>query len=269
LRTEGGEVLLKAGILINGLAAHRGWVVRIAGAAGEGQLEAGLASVVETHFDRDAETAAVARNEVAEAETETRRDFAEVDASGAVERVGVTADVVLAVEGNSAAGWDNGGCEYAVIVAEHELRTEAEVSAEREPIDSDVAGAKVEVDADVGTSFLEGGRVVEEVRAGAQVESCCKRRGGVEAGPCKADSRGESEAGEWAIGSGSAQWTWRGSNKEPDLTKLSASSGPGATLSAVFSRAGVCARAWGAGRPSAMMKVMSARMCGFMGMFRS
>jgi hypothetical protein len=58
-----------------------------------------LASVVEAHFDRDAETAAVARNEVAEAETETRRDFVEVDASGAVERVGVTADVVLAVQG--------------------------------------------------------------------------------------------------------------------------------------------------------------------------
>jgi hypothetical protein len=187
--------------------------VGIAGTPCEGNLEAGLASIVEADLDRDAEAAVSSRDKISEAETQARGDFAEVDASRAVEGIGVTADVVLAVEGNSAAGRNNGGREDAVIVTEDELRTEAEVSAEGEPIKSDVAGSKVEVDANIGTSFLEGGRVVEEVCAGAQVESRCKRRCGIEPGPCKADSRSESQAGKRAIGSGSVNWTWRNGNE--------------------------------------------------------
>lgn len=94
---ERGEVLLEAGILIDGLAAYRGRIIRIAGAAGEGNLEAGLAGVEETHLDRDAETAAGARDEITEAETEARRDFVEVDAPGAAKRICIATDVVLAI----------------------------------------------------------------------------------------------------------------------------------------------------------------------------
>ena len=137
---ESGQALLKTGILIDGLAAHGRWVVRVAGTAGEGHLKGGLARVVEAHLDRDAETAVVAWNEVAKSETQAWRDPTEVDASGASERVSVTANVVLAAEANSAAGGNNGGCNDAVIVAEDELRTETEVAAEREPIESDVTG---------------------------------------------------------------------------------------------------------------------------------
>src|SRR5258708_27690394 len=88
------------------------------------------------------------------------------------------------------------------------------MSAQGEPIESDVAGTKVEVDADISTLFLEGGGVVEEVCACAKVESRCERCGNVEAGSCWADSRGESQTGKWAIGSGSAEWAWRGSTED-------------------------------------------------------
>lgn len=77
-----------------------------------------------------------------------------------------------------------------------------------------MAGTKVEVDAYISTLFLESGGVVEEVCACAKVESRCERRGNVETGSCWADSRGESQTGKWAIGSGGTESTWRGSTED-------------------------------------------------------
>ncbi|MCU1304370.1 MAG: hypothetical protein JWQ87_4654 [Candidatus Sulfotelmatobacter sp.] len=57
--------------------------------------------------------------------------------------------------------------------------------------------------------------------------------------------------------------------KAPELTKLSAWSGPGAALSAVFSIAAVCARASEATWHRAKVNMLSARMYDFMGVFRS
>jgi len=119
---EGCEVLLEARVLIDSLAAHRGWEVGIAGAPCERHLEAGLAYIVEAHLNGDAEVAAIARNQVAEAEAEARRDLAKVDASRAAERVRVAADIVLTVQGNRAARRNNSGRENAVVVAHDQLR---------------------------------------------------------------------------------------------------------------------------------------------------
>lgn len=70
-RFECSEILLEAGILIDGLAANRCREVGIAGAAHEGHLQIGLAHIVKTQLNRKTEVAVVAWNEVAEAETET------------------------------------------------------------------------------------------------------------------------------------------------------------------------------------------------------
>jgi hypothetical protein len=80
-RFECSKILLEAGILIDGFAANRRWEVGIAGTAHERHLQIGLAHLVKTHLNRKGEVAVVARNEVTEAETETRRSFAEVNAS--------------------------------------------------------------------------------------------------------------------------------------------------------------------------------------------
>jgi hypothetical protein len=136
--------------------------------------------------------AASARYDVAESEAEAGGDFAEVDAAGAVEWVGVTADVILTAEGDGAAGGNEGSREDAVVVAEDELRTKAEVSAEGEPVEGRVAGPEVKVDADVGPLLLEGRGVAEKVSACAQVKPRCERCGNVKAGSCETDSRGES-----------------------------------------------------------------------------
>jgi hypothetical protein len=118
-RFKGGQALLEAGVLIDGLTTYRGRVVRIAGAACECHLEARLANIVEAQLDREADAAAVSRDDVAEAETKTWRDFVEVDTSGAVERVCVAADVVLAAERDRASRGDDGGREDAVVIAEN------------------------------------------------------------------------------------------------------------------------------------------------------
>src|ERR1700686_825386 len=102
-RFEGGETFLEAGILVNGLAACRDREVGITDAADEGHLQTGLARIVEARLHRYAEVAALARYDVADAETEARRSFAEVDASCAPEGIDVTADVVLAIERKGAA----------------------------------------------------------------------------------------------------------------------------------------------------------------------
>ena len=190
--------MLEAGVLIDGLTTYRGRDVGFAGAAREGYLEAGLANVVEAQLDRNAEAAAVAGDEVAETETETRRNFVEVDPSGAMEWICVAADVVLAVECYRAARGDDGGREDAVVIAEDELRAEAKVSTERKPIEGRMAGAEVQVDANVGALFLEVGGVVEEISAGSQVEPGCNWCSNVEAGASQAESRGESvECATW------------------------------------------------------------------------
>lgn len=146
---EGGKVLLEPRILIDGLAAHRCWVVRIASAAGERYLQSGLTYKVEPHVDREAQVAAVARNEITKAKTETRRDLPKVDTPGAVERIGVTADIALTVERDGAAGGDDSSRKDSVVVTENKLGTQAEVSAEREPIERGVARTEVQIDADV------------------------------------------------------------------------------------------------------------------------
>jgi len=60
--------------------------------------------------------AAVARDDITEAEAETRRDFAEVDPPRAMERIRITADIVLTVESDGAARGDDSGREDAVVV---------------------------------------------------------------------------------------------------------------------------------------------------------
>jgi hypothetical protein len=201
--------LLEAGVLIDGLTTYRGRVFGIAGAACEGYLEAGLANIVEAQLDRDAEMAAVAGDEIAEAETETRRDFVEVDASGAVERVCVAADVILAAECDRAARGDDSGGEDTVVIAEDDLRAEAEASTERKPIEGCMAGAEVQLDANVCALFLEGGGVAEQVSTGAQVELSCEWCGNVEACASEAYPRGESYSGEWAVGLCRGAGSWR------------------------------------------------------------
>ncbi len=167
---EGSEVLLEARILIDRLTTHRSWIIGIAGASREGYLQTRLADIVEAHLNRKAEVAAVTRYDVAEAQTEARRDFMEVDASRAMERIGVTADVVLAVQGNVAPGGNHGSSKNAVVIAKDNLRAEAEVSPKGKPVQSRVAGAELQIDPDIGSLFLKTSRVAEEVGTGAQVE---------------------------------------------------------------------------------------------------
>jgi hypothetical protein len=205
--------LLEARILIDGFATYRRLVVGIASAANEGYLESGLADVVKANLDRDAEMTTFARYKVAEAKTEARRDFAEVDASRAVERVAITADVVLAVERNGTTCGNDGSGQDAIVVAEDQLRAEAEVAAEGKPIEGCVTGAEMKVDADVRAFFLEGRGIAEEICTCAQIESCCERRGDVEAGSCEAHSCGKSQGREWTIGSSGAKGTRRDGNK--------------------------------------------------------
>lgn len=183
---ERREVLLKAGILIDRLASDRRRVVRIAGASREGDLQARLAHIVKTQLNRDAEVAPVSWNEIAEAKADARRDLAKVDTSGAMERIGIAADIVLAVQSDSAARWDNGSREDTVVIAEDELRTEAQMSSEGEPVQSNVASAEMEIHTNVCTFFLKVGAVVEEVRTRTQVESGSERCGKVKASPAKA-----------------------------------------------------------------------------------
>ena len=210
---EGGEVLLETRVLVDGLAACGGRVAGVAGGAGEGDLQGGLADVVEAEFDGDGEVAAGAGDDVAEAEGEAGGDFAEVDAAGAVERVGGAADVVLAVEGDGAAGGDEGGGEDAIVVGEDDLGAEAEAAVEGEPVEGCVAGAEVEVDADVGALLLEGVGVGEEVSAGAKVKARGERGGDIEAGAGDADAGGEAESGEGMPGLGDAAWLRRESDE--------------------------------------------------------
>ena len=179
---ERGEVLLETGIRIDGLAADRGWIVGVAGAPCKSDLKAGLAGIVEADLDRDAEAAASSWDKISETETEARRDFAEVDAPGTTERICIAADVVLAAECDGAAGRNHGGREDAIVVAQDELRADAEMSPQWEPIESGMGRTKVEVYSDIGTFLLESSRVVEEVCADAQVECCRDWRSDIEAG---------------------------------------------------------------------------------------
>lgn len=151
-----------------------------------------MAYVVEAHFDWNAETASGAREDVSESEGEAGGGFAEVDEAGAVERVGVAADVVLAVQRDGAAGGDQGGCLDAVVVGEDELRAHAEPSPEGEPVERGVAGHHVEVDGDVGTLLLKAGGIGEEVGAGAEVELSREWRGYVEACSSEPCLRGDA-----------------------------------------------------------------------------
>ena len=122
-----------------------------------------MTNVIEAQLNWEAEVAAVAGDEVAEAEAEPRRNFLEVDAPGAVERVCVAADVILATECDRAARGDDSGREDAVVIAEHELRAEAKVSAKGKPIESCMARAEVQGYANVCTLFLEVRGIAEEV----------------------------------------------------------------------------------------------------------
>jgi len=81
---EGCKVFLERWILANRLASDRCGKGRIAGAAGEVDLQVRLTYVVEAELDWDAETAAGTRNDVSEAEREAGGSSAKVDTSVAV-----------------------------------------------------------------------------------------------------------------------------------------------------------------------------------------
>ncbi len=100
---ECSKILLEGGILINRLTANRCWEVGIAGGAGEGHSQVWLVHILKAHLHRDAEVASVARDQIAEAETKTRRNLTKVDASRAAQRITVAADVILAIQRNCAA----------------------------------------------------------------------------------------------------------------------------------------------------------------------
>src|SRR6185312_2115371 len=103
---EGLQVFLESGVAVDRFAADRGRLGGVTCAAGEGDLEPGLADVVEAHLEGNADVAPCARDDVSEAEGEAGGELAEVNASVSVKRVGVAADVVLSVECDGAAGGD-------------------------------------------------------------------------------------------------------------------------------------------------------------------
>jgi len=168
---KGSQVLLEGCVLIDRLATNGGWLGGVAGAAAKGDLEAGLANIVEAHLEGDADVAFGAGNHVSETEGKAGRDLAEVDASASVQRVCVAADVVLPVQGDGAAGGDQRGGEDAIVVGEDEQRAEAKASVKREPVEGGMAGLHAEVDGDVGSLLLKCGGVGEEARSGTEVES--------------------------------------------------------------------------------------------------
>lgn len=190
---EGGEILLEAGILIDGPAADGRWNARVAGASGEADLKTGLAHIVEAEFYRDADAAFSARNDVSESETEAGRNLSELDAAGAAEGVSGTADVFLPVQRDGAAGRDDSRCKEVVVIGEDDLRAQVKMSAEGEPIERCVAGQHLKVGADVGALLLEIGGIGEEVDACAQVELSREGRGEVEANASQAYLRGEAD----------------------------------------------------------------------------
>lgn len=134
-RGKGGEIVLEAGVLIDGLAADGGWNARVAGASGKTYMKTGLTYVVEAEFDGDAEAAFSSLDDVSESDAEAGRDLSELDAAGAAERVGEAADVVLAVQGDGAAGWDDRCRKDAVVIGEDDMRAQMEASVEREPVE--------------------------------------------------------------------------------------------------------------------------------------
>lgn len=154
---------MEAGVLIDRLAAHRRWVIRIAGAPSESDLKVRLTSIIEAHLDWKTQMTMIARDEIPKAEAESRRNLAKIDASRTMQRIGITADVILAVERNRCARRDDGSRQDAIIVAEDQLRAEAKASAQREPVSGDVTRAQVEVDADIGTFFLETSVIAEKI----------------------------------------------------------------------------------------------------------
>jgi len=81
---EGSQVLLEGCVLIDRLATNGGWLGGVAGAAAEGDLEAGLANIVEAHLEGNAEVAFGAGDHVSEAEGKAGGDLAEVDASASM-----------------------------------------------------------------------------------------------------------------------------------------------------------------------------------------
>src|SRR5258708_227633 len=115
-RFEGGEVLLEPRVLIDRLAAHRGWEIWIACATSECDLKVRLACVIETHLDWKTEMTMIARDEITKAEAESRRNFAKIDASRTMQRIRITADVILTVERNRCARRNNSSRHDAIIV---------------------------------------------------------------------------------------------------------------------------------------------------------
>jgi hypothetical protein len=182
-RLEGGKVLLKTGVLIDRLAAYRRWEIRITCATSESDLKVRLTGVIEAHLDRKTEMTVITRDEITKAEAESRRNLAKIDASITVQRIRVTADVILTVERNRCARRNNGSRQDAIIVAEDQLRTEAKTSSEGEPISGDVTRAQVEIDADIGAFFLEASVIAEKISTCAEIQFSCQPRGEVEAGP--------------------------------------------------------------------------------------
>jgi hypothetical protein len=178
---EGCKIFLEFGVMSDGLAPDRLGIRRIAGTAAETNLQVGLVYVIEARLDRDADVASGAWNDVSESKGEAGRDFAEVDASVAVYRIGGAADVVVAVKRYGAAGGNEGGCQNPVVIREDQQRAETEASVEWEPVERGMPGLHAEVDSYVGALLLEGGGVGEEVGTCAEIESSGKRRCDVEA----------------------------------------------------------------------------------------
>ena len=82
---ECGETFLEVCVAVDRLAADCRRLGGIAGAAGEGDGESGLAVVEEAGFNRNAEVAACSGDDVSESEGESGRDFAKADGAAAVE----------------------------------------------------------------------------------------------------------------------------------------------------------------------------------------
>ncbi len=132
---EPGQVSLKSGIVHDPTAPNFSWVVRIAGAAVEVDLQAGLIDVVETHLYWETHMAACAWDEVSESQSKARRNLAKADLATAMQRIVSTAEIVLPIHRQCAARRNNRLCTKTVVVCKDQHRTHAKSAAEGKPVD--------------------------------------------------------------------------------------------------------------------------------------
>src|ERR1700691_370789 len=110
-----------------------------------------------------------ARDHIPHPQRKARRSLSKIDRTASVQRVSKTADVILAVQGDSAARRNESGCLCLTVVREDHQGAQSKAPTEWEPIHGCVSRSHAEIGGDVGPLVLEGCAVAKEVRARANI----------------------------------------------------------------------------------------------------